>query len=760
MSTPTQISSPTSTHAITELTEDVGFANPQTSAPSTTNVAVSTPSLSAAVLSSKVVASGATAMAAVASATEFSRVSFPEDPIDVVFEDLCTVLGQTIYSQLESSATTSTATSGITAITPENITRALMMQAEGQRTNQTLKNLLSLFQTVVSNIEGGHGGIGCFHSNVTTREEVTRYSSIPRGNMEVAFYEAVARTTNVIFSHKYSSVLTSAGLGIEASSAMADRLGGRITDFIQQEGMYLTSGGQTWTTDQSSGGSGTQLDVSRAQADTGLQEITTGQVSVHAALDDSFSVVDDASHVTVIFDRVYNALIDEEKFVEDFPAALRVYFSNVDSAFTSCKSILSEGVSDSNSDSLKGLALQGLEICPDMYTNLHNLQETANSDTGMLNGVRTREVLLDDTAKSFMSGQLKAPLFTGTQSAGRGKLKFMTVGVPAGMLEALSFDPVAITDLARNKSGLSKDYFEVRIEKIDLTRAERNYKAKTFVFPRRVLFNSWVSTGGGASSETGIAYPEIMIAGKRMKYDVYNEDTYASAKTNDSVDFLETYHSASMINLKNDIALKLYSDVLYNLDFSTSAFPSSTTALEAVICPTTTPINMELVDLTSESFMSASCLIFMASGADAVTDYEPVVTMGSTTTGLDVPVLSLVTHGTMSRAGSMGSSLSVAAFPFYDYVSTVGDTVVNGHAETMLKLGTNFERVLCVPFDPSDFEIEMKTMGSGATLANITNQEMDIAEETVPYGLETSQGVELCTFRVSIVIPDEGEYEQ
>jgi hypothetical protein len=699
-------------------------------------------------------------MAAVASATDLTIVSLPEDPIDLSFEDLCTVLGQTIYTQLESSAADSSSTSGITAITPENITRALMVQAENAMANTTLRNLLSLFQTVVSNIEGGHEGIGCFHSDVATREEVTRYSSIPRGNMEVAFYEAVARTTNVIFSRKYSSVQTSSGLGIKASSAMADRLGGRITDFIQQEGMYLTSGGNSWATSESSGGSGIQLDVSRAQAEPGLHETLTGQTSVSAALDDSYSVAEETAVVTQLFDRVYNAVIDEEKFVEDFPAALRVYFSNVDSAFTSCKSILSEGVSDSSSDSLKGLALQGLEICPDMYTNLHNLQETSNSDTGMLNGVRTREVLLDDTAKSFMSGQLKAPLFTDNQSAGRGKLKFMTVGVPAGMLEALSFDPVAITDLARNKSGLSKDYFEVRIEKIDLTRAERNYKAKTFVFPRRVLFNSWVSTGGGASSETGIAYPEIMIAGKRMKYDVYNEDTYASAKTNDSVDFLETYHSASMINLKNDIALKLYSDVLYNLDFSTSAFPSSTTALEAIICPTTTPINMELVDLTTETFMSRSCLTFMSAGGDAVTDYEPVLTMATSTTGLDIPVLSLVTHGSMSLAGTLGSTLSVAAFPFYDFVSTVGDTVVNGHAEVMLKLGTNFERVLCVPFDPSDFEIEMKTMGSGATLANITNQEMDIAEETVPYGLETSQGVELCTFRVSIVIPDEGEYEQ
>ena len=757
MSTPTQVSVPSGPPAITELSEDVSYDNQQTSSTQATSVAVSTPSLSGAVLSSAVVATAAKAMAVVAKSARLPILSMPEDPIDTIFEDLCTVIGQTLYTKLESSASTSSKTSNLVGITPENITRALMVQSESAFVNQTLKHLLSLFQTVVSNIEGGHGGVGSFHSNVSTRVEETRYSSIPRGNMEVAFYEAVVRTTNVIFSNKYEPILTATGLAIKVKSATASRLGGRLTDFIQQEGMYLTSGGSaTWSTAVHVGGPTTQIEQSRAMDSPALSEVLTGQVSVSAALDDSYSVADESATVTVVFDRVYNALVNEEKFVEDFPGALRVYFSNVNSAFTSCKNVLSEGISDDDTTSLKNLALRGLEICPDMYTNLHNIQQTSNSDTGMLNGVRTREVLLDDTAKSFMLGQLKAPLFTEAKD----NIKFMSVGIPAGMLEALSFDPVAITDLARNKSSLSKDYFEVRIEKIDLTRPERNYKAKTFVFPRRVLFNSWNSTGGGPSSETGTTFPEIMIAGKRMKYDVYNEDTYASLKTSDSVDFLETYHSASMINLKNDIALKLYSDVLYNLDFNTSAFPTSTTALEAIICPTTIPLNMELVDLTSDAFRSGSCLAFMDIGSDAPTDYEPVLTMGASLSGLDVPVMSIPSMGTMSLAGTPGSTLSVATFPFFDFVSTVGDTVVNGQAEVMFKLGTTFERALCIPFDPSDFEVEMKTMGSGASLSNIINQEMDLAEETVPYGLETSQGVELCTFRVSVVIPDEGEYEQ
>ena len=75
-------------------------------------------------------------------------------------------------------------------------------------------------------------------------------------------------------------------------------------------------------------------------------------------------------------------------------------------------------------------------------------------------------------------------------------------------------------------------------------------------------------------------------------------------------------------------------------------------------------------------------------------------------------------------------------------------------------MGKTLERVLCIPFDPYDFEIEEKTLSPFSAEMIIINRKMVLAEEEVGPGLETSQGVELCTFRVSIAIPDEGKYEQ
>ena len=781
MSTPTSKTTVSkSEQPVTDLGESVGFSNPQTSSTSTTGVASKTTSgFPGAARGSTFVQNSAKQMVATvqrASASGVAGIRVPRLPdviIETPFDMLCATLGASIYQRLYDAAgpvAITDATADLWSITPENITIALKNQAKSPLlagTTTALQDMLVLFDDVVHTIEGATGKL-CFHSRVDPSnrqygEEVSRYSSIPRVNMKAAFFQAVARTANVIFHNKYTAVKTLRGLSISVKSSMSDRLGGRLSTFANtQSTMTLTTSGLDVTTAgiMKVQGMKVQGTIERSQSSlkvsSGLREITTGIPPVDSVLDVTTAVEDETAVVTRVFDRVYNAILEEEKFVEDFPGKLRTYFSNIDTAFTSCKTILADGISTNNPDTLKSLTREGLEISPDMYTNLHNLQAVANSEDGMLNGVRTRELLLSDTAKSFLAGQLKAPFFTQAS----GDLKFMAVGLPAGMLEALSFNPVAITDLARNKSRLSKDYFEIRIEKIDLTRADRNYKPKKFVFPRRVLYNSWNSSGGGPSSETGTSFPEVMIAGKRMKYDVYHEDTYASNKTSDNVEFLQNHHSASIINLKNDCALKLYSDALFNLDFSTFAFPAAARALDLTFSPTTLSLNMSLVDTTSKSFMSKSCLAFAPVGQNTMSDFNAVMAEGKTTGGLDVPILKFASYGKMALAGTPGSTLSLAAYPVYSLVSSVGDTVTNGVAEQTLRLGTTFERIFCLPFDPYDFEVELLYLGEDARKLNLTNQKLDSAEKEVPYGLETSQGVELCTFRVSVVIPDEGEYEQ
>jgi hypothetical protein len=97
----------------------------------------------------------------------------------------------------------------------------------------------------------------------------------------------------------------------------------------------------------------------------------------------------------------------------------------------------------------------------------------------------------------------------------------------------------------------------------------------------------------------------------------------------------------------------------------------------------------------------------------------------------------------------------VIAFSVWEYLSAIGVIADTDTISDRLALGSKFENILLLPFDPYDFEIEKETVGDDAAAENMANDQLTIAQEEVGIGLETSQGVELSTFRVTITIPEE-----
>ena len=111
------------------------------------------------------------------------------------------------------------------------------------------------------------------------------------------------------------------------------------------------------------------------------------------------------------------------------------------------------------------------------------------------------------------------------------------------------------------------------------------------------------------------------------------------------------------------------------------------------------------------------------------------------------------TTGTLSFGTQFNSDTT--AYSVWEYLSAIGVVAYGEAIEERMKLGSKFERVLLVPFDPYDFSVKQQTFGDDYAAENIANESLALAEQEVGIGLESSQGVELATFRITVRIPEE-----
>ena len=441
-------------------------------------------------------------------------------------------------------------------------------------------------------------------------------------------------------------------------------------------------------------------------------------VDISEYLVDAFSGeidLDELASASSSLARILESLIDEEADVATFPATFSEYMDNTSISFTALQSALASDTDDTSATlTLQERISAGLPVASDLAIQLSTFIDFYNSGTTSFTTFKATDWAVNDTSLAFLSSILQGTDFSENK-------KVLAIGIPAGLCDAIYNVPVSLEDSTRDASELATDVFEVEIEKIDLTRSSLKFKPKIFSFSRNIKINSFYQED---ASSIGVNYSvfDSSLAGS-----TYTESGLAELNTSDS--FQE-----QITNLKNDQALKMYMSLLYDLNFSIFNHPIEPTAKESIFSKSVILSAADRVDTGSDGFLSGSNLAF-----------DPLQRAMSSFSWYD--------ESTNKLNLDVDFEGDPAAFSVWEYLSSIGAVAKTAFVEEQLNLGCKFENVVLVPFDPYDFDVETQTFGEDAAEDNKINDALTMAEQEVGMGLETSQGVELATFRVTVRIP-------
>ena len=411
--------------------------------------------------------------------------------------------------------------------------------------------------------------------------------------------------------------------------------------------------------------------------------------------------------------RVVSAIQDESEFLSSFPASLEEYFQNSASGYEGIIDSLNYDVDSSDVDeTLVNRIRSGLPMSNDMIKMLMSFTRTYDSSGETYESIRTNDKLLSTENLSLLASILRENDFCIPD-----KLKYIVVGLPSGMLGSVQSQPVNIEDSTRSMIESSKKSFTVILDKIDLTRPEQEFKSKEYSFSRELFYNRTEEI----SSEPNVYFNRI-------------PDTFVVSEEDETA-IGNDISEDQIWNVKVDTALKLYSDLLLDLDFNEASYINGTTQQAMILTSSILMPKLGGVDKTTSAFLSGSNVVF---------DVEQRELNG----------FLFFQDGSNSLDMSMFQGLDPTGYSIYSYLNRYGGFASASSKKSMLKYGTKFERILCIPFDPVDFEIEPAAVGDNAGTENIVNTNMNLAESEVGLGHETSQGVELSTYRVSIILPE------
>jgi len=432
--------------------------------------------------------------------------------------------------------------------------------------------------------------------------------------------------------------------------------------------------------------------------------------------------LDELAAVSDTLGRVADSLVQEEALVATVPATFSEFLDNTAIAFEGLQTALSTDT-DASSEvlTLRNRIQEGLPVASDLAMTLSGFVSSYNSDFSTFSGIRTRDPALSNDALTFFSSMMKDEIFSEPK-------KFMAIALTSGMCDALYNIPVSLEDTSRESSALLTDIFEVQIEKIDLTRPMLKFKEKVFSFPRNLRFTSVSSVSDGVVEANYSVFDNSMVENTMTECDLLEIDS-------------GNVTSSHIENLKISEVLKIYSSLLYDVDFSPANYPPDDAGTSKLMEKTVRLPFAEGLDTESLNFLSGSNLAFDPSERTLASFswYD------SSNATLDLEI---------------DFNGDVIAFSVWEYLSAIGAVANTETISDRLTLGSKFENIVLIPFDPYDFEIEEETSGDDAAIENMINGQLTIAQEEVGIGLETSQGVELATFRVTIALPEETTGEE
>jgi len=578
-------------------------------------------------------------------------------------------------------------------------------------------------------------GYGVFNKRSTDQ---TAYSGTYRTHMQVGYLVGAVKLYSSIFSGTFtamSDMVDSTAVSISWDAENFAKLHTSLVSLLtNQYGVGYEDFGMP------SGGPGIA-----AASQVAMEEGSSYYAEVKAA--DGY----DADQLTSAL-MVIDALQAESDSGYEAVTALKTYFYEISSAFQELSSLLGEGLQVEPAiqstmgvkatEELGKMIVNGLKISSD---SLAYLQMAIGGDNvegpefGWRNNTPSgysREPMVDKAySPSYGFNDFFSVGMEKLQNVDPLPTKIMAVGLPTGFLDELEVNPVALDSLSRQSWSVDHWNYEVVLEKIDLTRPDVIYKEQVFEFPRYMYFQlPWVNFNQHAWSYS-LAWAPAVVA----------DPITLGGNNLTSTGFLGTmstdiWSDEALHNLRMNTVLKLYLDTIYGVSTWICDFPVNETAqneikdskiyLQAWGDDTTTSFN-------DDTFLTASCAAFVSSETSA--KYPSGFEWFST-------------DSTPFYLDSSKYPSSSEENVIYSYLNTLTSTVDGSSFAKKLYQGVIFENILCIPYDPKSFELDTEAASSTSP----TTMAMDTAEKEVSIGLETSEGIDAASFRVTIRFPDSG----
>lgn len=624
-----------------------------------------------------------------------------ESSFGVSFDDVCASFAEKLTKHFASSGESSSEfTVDKSIATTNTMIKSCLTNIEADLS--LLDYILSYNDILDSAIPNGDDDIDTIFIG-SSQSQKTLFSQIPRRNVFLAFSLLCCKMTRLLLESRASisatSPVTGDSLVIKSSKPKVTKKGSAGAAFGAASSIAPSlSVGLSNAAILSSISPQVGLQFS-ADFSSALSDITT---YLNEPESDFSSIIDSYPVIAA----VGAALVEEEEFLTSASESFLTYFQTVNSNFSKVRSSIN---TLHNGQSLKEVIALGLVPSLDLSKLLASYSMSLNDSCMVYDGVKLR----DNTIGRYGLNLLRQTL---SNNSYQSKKKIFAIAIPTGLLERVSDSPTQIEEIRKNSKSSQPDIFSLSVQKIDQVNPEIEYEDVTFEFSRSLF----------------VIGANINLAGKSPMFAVVDKNLNFKESTTDDLVNNKTFTYPVIWNHWQDAVLKQYLDLQLDVDISERAFPSSPIQMKQYISDNVDVSSISYINKGSSEFLSASNLAFdpLKRNLDSLSFYNK-------STG----VLDL-------RAPKNDEY----AFSSFEYVNAYGSIFVPEVELKRMAAGLKFERILCVSFSDDDFKIISPNVGESARSINAETSAMLAGQKSVSIGAETSQGVDLNTYRFSLVI--------
>lgn len=603
------------------------------------------------------------------------------------YNEICEWFAEKLVGAFNTNSTSAMSVGSTkTAGSLESVTSTLM-----ENELAVLDNLLS-YNENLSTLFGTDPEYSSFYeTDESTPRSLTYFSRFTKPMIFAAYTLLTCRICDVILSNKASMLVNTV---TESSSSRRKK--------SSSKGREKSSSSSSASTSTREG----SLVVSKFSVNfsTDMQNI---QAYLDGDPDDTSQIVDSYP----VLSSVISALAEEERFLSSFASSLSDFYDNVDTSYEALRSALTlPALSDGTT--LGSVVREGLSPSRDMAKLFKSFPWYFNTEDMEYNGKKLRDKVTSDAGFSLIENSL----LKSDAHVMRKKQKILCIGIPAGMLESVSFEPSSFEEITSPTAASGGNKYSIVVQKIDQVNSDAVYGDLTFTFSRDIF-----CLESNESSSAPVAFLDV------ADDFTCTQLTYSEA--------LENYTDELVANHTNDFALKQFLDLSSGIDLSEIAFPAYEKEKKKSLSNVISIPLIANLDTTSEPFLSASNIAF-DSKSRALTDFkfwDPE-------------------NNTLSMTNQFTSD--PYSYSTFEYLNSYGSLFSANEVTEKSERGLVFERVVCIPIDDDMFEIDYSEMSKKDAAALKSALE---SQKKVGVGVETSEGIDMFTYKVLLRTYDEGE---